>query len=473
MPKTAINALQFTDSAGTNPSPVQQLEKEGPVWIEAISARTYSSSQYGDVAMTTDKLQKFIANFNENARGQDIAIDFNHGQDKAKGDKAAGWYKEFAIRPSSTNASVPSLWARVEFTDEAKKEIADKQWKYHSLEWSDNWTNNDGASIEDVILGGALTNRPVAKGLMPINFSELFGVGSDDVDAAFAQLLADDYTFNNETKEWEHSEPGTGSPPAPRTDDDGSDDDAIGGGWRRDTPAIAKPEDVIAIDDDKKKKEGSLVTEFVFAEKDAIDLIRTLGLPSDVKGDKVVEEVKKMFGELAEFRTKIDATEQEKQFAEKYPQFWAEHNKLMERDRNANAKTFSEGVARIYKPEGMGLKATKQQLSIVALEKVAETHRKFADGTVTVEDYETAIKAITNGGIVQFGEIGTSESGDIEVPDFDTSTANGVAGARKAFGEVVNKLQKDNPEWDYKRALSEASVKHPDLAAAYAVTLPA
>jgi hypothetical protein len=72
---------------------------------------------------------------------------------------------------------------------------------------------------------------------------------------------------------------------------------------------------------------------------------------------------------------------------------------------------------------------------------------------------------------VEFGEIGTSETGD-EIPIIDTNSAHGIAGARRLFAEVVQKVQVANPEWDYVKCMEEAGRKHPDLAEAYAVALP-
>lgn len=430
--------------------PVQVFEKEAldDIWIEAMIAKTYDTQQYGEVVMSPDRFERMVKNFDDNIRGQDIAINFNHGWDKAKGDKAAGWYKGFAIRPSSSDSSKLSLYAKVELTEEAKAEVKDKQWKYFSLEWWDE-TEIDKKKYEDVIVGGALTNKPVAKGMaaLPINFAE------------FAVI--------NETKELEHSEPGTGNPPIPREDGDGSDDADRKGGWRR----VSPPDQTTTGTPSsraKLNKEGSIVPEeFAFAEKDVRDLLRELDLDLDTKPEDVVIELKKKFAELAEMRKAANAVDQEKEFAEKYPQYWDEHNKLMLRDRNNSAKNFAESVTEIKKAEGYGLKGTKQKLSPVAVEKITETHRKFAEGSATAEDFESTIKAIVNGGIIAFGEIGTSENGNKEIPDFDANSPAGIAAARKYFAECVTDIQKENPEWDYVKCVTEATKKNPDLAEAY------
>ena len=446
-------------------SPVQAFSEEtgNEKWVEAMPARTYKTQMYGEVPITMEKLDRMVQNFKSNARGQEIAIDFEHGTDRAKGRQAAGWYKDFDIRPSTANPEQPALFALVNFTDDAKQEISDGKWKYFSLEWEDEWEDTDGNKYTDVVTGGAITNRPIAKKMLPINFSETM---LEDVSKE--ELLE----VKAETKEMEHSEPGTGTPPIPRTDEDGSDDIAIKEGWRRFSP----PDQDIPLAPSSKHntsstKGGSKVSEFAFAEKDARELFHVLNLDSDTQPEKVVETIKVKFGELETLRESAQAADQEKVFAEQYPQYWNEHKKLMERDRENTAKNFCEGVSRIRKTEGYSFKETKQGLSVEALNKIAALHKKFAEGDATLDEFEDVIKTITNGGIVAFGEVGSSTSDD-DIPEVDMNSPNGIAQSRKLFAEVVAKIQKENPEMEYTEALDKAAKKHPDLAEAYQVSLP-
>jgi len=561
------------------------------VWIEALPARIYKTPQYGEVPVTVEKLQKFVQNFRGNVRGQEIAIDFDHKEDRAKGNKASGWFKDLDIRPSSDNPDYASLWARVEFTEEAQKEIEDKQWRYFSLEWEDEWFDNDGNTFNDVITGGAITNRPIAKRTLPINFSEAlwntlddetkveFAVwstayvnnlpnsaflyvepGKDDGDGkrvprslrhlpykdsngkidlphlrnAIARIpqmkgisdslknslqararkllggsskmaestlsdevrsavlvleqqgldasgLFDGVEYVAESKEWEHSDPGTGTPPAPRTDEDNSDDPAIKERWRIETPPAGFPLESPTPEGSSKPivvvnpnpitlKGGKTVGELT--ESDVRELYRIMEVDTDKNGDDLVAAAKIKFGEFAELKKTVDAVNEEKQFAEKYPAYWEQHNRLMERDRSNSAKTFSESVSKIRKTEGLGLKETHDGLSAQALTVIQETHMKFAEGKATIEDYEKTIKTIVNGGIVKFGEIGSSSEGD-PLPEYDTTSATGVAAARRLFGEVVAKVQRENDGMGYMEAVAEATKRHPDLAEAYKIALPA
>ena len=584
------------------------LDGGNEVWIEALPARIYHTPNYGEVQITKQKLARMIQNFNTRVRGQDIATDFDHGMDRAKGNQASGWYREFALRPSSQDPTQPSLFARIELTNDAAQELKDKKWRYFSLEWLDDWQDNNGDTHYDVVTGGAFTNKPVAKNIMPVNFSEemwesldyetkkqfavwntktvndlpdsafLFveaggqkdstgktvprslrhfpykdGTGKVDLphlrnaiaripqagswlsaamktslqnrarrllggtskamseavtpevkeaydlltDAGFDVMLPSDTpgtevidppattptTPTGEVKELEHSEPGSGNPPSPRQGPgtgDGSEEPDRTEHWRQTTPpdqdapppqtsdvvvtppvpAVTPP--VVPDTGTYDGKGGKMTPEQEF------ELRNILGISAD--GD-IIQASKIQLGELTELRRNVDAATQERKFAEEYPAFWGEHNKLMERDRDNSAKHFSESVSRVRKAEGFGLKETAKGLSSMSLTKVHDLHMKFAEGTATLEEYEDVIRTIVNGGIVEFGEIGSSSTDDI--PLIDTSSAPGIAGARRLFAEVVSKIQADNPDKDYRWAMDEAARKHPDLADAYAVALPA
>lgn len=145
------------------------------IWLEALPAKTWHTIDYGEVPITVDKLQRMVANFKSNVRGQEIATNFDHGTDRAKGNKASGWFRDFKVAPSLADPNVVSLHAAVELTDEAAKEIKDRQWRYFSMEWEDFWQHPETQDVhQDVIVGGGFTNRPIAKGMVPINFSEVW-----------------------------------------------------------------------------------------------------------------------------------------------------------------------------------------------------------------------------------------------------------------------------------------------------------
>ena len=411
-------------------------------WVQAYPFDSWDHPIYGTTTVNREIGSRYVENLKSNVRGQDIATNYEHGEDPAKGAKASGWIRDAELRDDG-------VYLQVEFTPTAIQEIKNGEWKYFSAESYDEWEHpHTGQKYQYVLAGGALTNRPWVKGMLPINFSEVMVETEQGIKP------------KNESKEMEHSEPGTGNPPQPRTDEDGSDDIAIREGWRRDTPP----------DIDSK---GGNTTVGELTEKDLIELRRLTEVDDD---SKILERVQLTFGELTSLKRDVAAADQEKEFAEKYPQYWQEHNRLMEENRDNAARNFSEGVSKIRKAEGYGLKETNEGLSTVAKEKVEEVHKLFAEGKATVKEFEECIKAIVNGGIVKFGEIGNGKGDNSEIPVIDTSTAAGVANARKVFAELVSTVQRESiangKPLDYNEAMQEAAKRAPDLAEAYRITLP-
>jgi hypothetical protein len=60
-------------------SPVAGFSEGAAIWLEALPARTYQTPQYGEVAITKDRLDRMVSNFKDNVRGQEVATDFDHG----------------------------------------------------------------------------------------------------------------------------------------------------------------------------------------------------------------------------------------------------------------------------------------------------------------------------------------------------------------------------------------------------------
>jgi len=552
---------------------VAEENSSNEVWIEALPARVYHTPQYGEVPVTPDKLERMIANFRSNVRGIEIATDFEHGIDTSKGKQASGWYKDFEIRPSSDDPDQLSLFALVNFTDDAKKEVEAGKWRYWSLEWDDEYHTDKGEKVPDVIIGGGLTNRPIAKRTMPINFSEelweeldeptqrefavwttkyvnslpnssflyvesgadknkskrhlpykdkngkidlphlrnaiaripqMKGISAElkarlqakarrllasatksmsegsAVEEAFDLLVKhgffgeDEYMLELEHKGEEHAEPGTGDPPEPRRDQDGSDDPAIKGGWRRDPlPTPLSDPNIEGVNPKPPKtnvKEGgNTVDGITLSPTQVSQLYSILGITMpDTPGEEFFQPALTAFSEWKTLRDATLAVGEEKEFAEKFPTYWREHQEMLKTNRTNAAIQFSEGVKTVKVPEGDKTVETRQGLSAQAIEKVREVHVKFSEGTATTQDYEEAVAAIMDGGLVTYGEIGSSrENPTLEI---NTSTLTGLKNARMAFAELVTKVQKENEGISYNDAIVKAAEENPDLAAAYRAT---
>lgn len=135
-------------------------------WVHALPFGQYQHPLHGEMVFDTAKLNALASSVKTRVRGIDPDIDYDHKADPAKGSQAAGWVKDAEVRDNG-------LWLQVDFTDTATGEINDKKYRYFSAEFTDTWTDSQGNTHKDVLLGGGLTNRPYMKNLMPVNLSEL------------------------------------------------------------------------------------------------------------------------------------------------------------------------------------------------------------------------------------------------------------------------------------------------------------
>ncbi len=151
----------------TNLSSIK-LEESNDTAVSTFQAFPYGSYDhpvYGKIDFTPEKADDVVRNFNANARGIEIDIDYDH---KAKTGEAAGWVKAAEKRADG-------LWLTVEWTKTAAQKIKEKAYKYFSPEFADKWKHpKTGTTYKNVLFGGGITNRPFLKDILPLNMSELF-----------------------------------------------------------------------------------------------------------------------------------------------------------------------------------------------------------------------------------------------------------------------------------------------------------
>lgn len=442
-----------------------------PVWVHYAPFGRWSHPTFGTTYMTVDKAHKMVKNFNDNVRGIDIMTDYEHGMDPAKGNKASGQIVKAEVRGDG-------LWTLVKFTTNAVKEIKDGEWKYWSPSFHERWTNPmDDVEHEAVIEGGALTNKPWIKGMVPLNFSEHvtdpdpnlahYRINTEgEKDVVEIKMGDEDWRIAtvDECAEWEHSEPGTGSPPPPRLDEDDRSGDRNGSGSRRPTPP-PEPEGY----PENHSKEGSVVK----LKKEVLDALGiTPGKDDEVDETVVEERVLAMFSELKPLKDAEATRSREKSFAEQFPVEFAE----MQRGRNdrltTESKRFSEQFERLTIGEGDDAKKSTRGLSGLALDQIAEAHKAFNEGTPEgvqsgLKLFGEALTTITSDkGIVDYGEGGSSR----EVNDNGGVIPSEAKEVKKAFAELATKKQVEAggaTKMSWGDAVSAAAAENPQLAKAY------
>ena len=149
----------------TNIQSIHLDETADAQWVHAMSIGNFKHPVHGDLNLTPERSKNFADSVNNRVRGIDPDIDYDH---KLRTDEAAGWVKKAEARDDG-------LWLLVEWTKAAATKIKEKAYRYFSPTYDDEWTDTAGVKHKDVVFGGALTNRPFLKDLVPVNLSELVG----------------------------------------------------------------------------------------------------------------------------------------------------------------------------------------------------------------------------------------------------------------------------------------------------------
>lgn len=153
-------------------SKVQFSEAATSSWVHALSVGKFSHPMYGDIEITPERVTRFTANIKAKARGIDPSINYDH----INMGEAAGWVTDADSKPDG-------LWLLVEWTEPAREKIRKRLYRYFSSEFDDEWEDpKTHTRFQDVLYGGALTNRPFLKDLVPVNLSELTGDNADSAN---------------------------------------------------------------------------------------------------------------------------------------------------------------------------------------------------------------------------------------------------------------------------------------------------
>ncbi len=151
-----------------------------PTWIQAFPLGSYDHPVYGQIKIDPERVKRFAQNINSSIRDQQLDIDYDH---KENGGKAAGWVL-------SADARNDGLWIQVDWTDAAYASIKNKEYKYFSPEFVDEWQHpKTQQTFQDVMFGGAITNRPFLKDILPINLSEVVKNNGGQMDEMTKALI--------------------------------------------------------------------------------------------------------------------------------------------------------------------------------------------------------------------------------------------------------------------------------------------
>ena len=133
--------------------------------IEIMRVGNWNHPLYGEFSIDMERLDRFAQNFNDGVR-KAIAIDIEHRSDEG----AVGWVRNVFV---ADKEGINVLMAEVEWTDEGVDLIKKKKYRFFSPEFADEYEDAaSGEKYRDVLIGGAITNRPFFQELEEITLSE-------------------------------------------------------------------------------------------------------------------------------------------------------------------------------------------------------------------------------------------------------------------------------------------------------------
>lgn len=144
---------------------------ELPTRIEVLKAGVWRTPYHGDFMISSEDLDEYVENFNAGVGLADngkagAPIDFSHENHK----EAAAWIK-------SLDHDGSTLFATVEWTDKGKEAVQGGMYKFFSPEFfpkgRGGWCDPEDYEhfVENVLVGGGLTNIPLFKTLGAIKAS--------------------------------------------------------------------------------------------------------------------------------------------------------------------------------------------------------------------------------------------------------------------------------------------------------------
>ena len=378
-----------------------QFDDNSSSWIQAFPVGKYQHPTYGEINVTPERVKAFAASVNNKVRGTDLDIDYDH---KTHTQVAAGWVKQADARPDG-------LYLHVDWTPAARDKIKNKEYRYFSPEYTDSWTDNQGTTHNDVLFGGALTNRPFLKNIQPVNLSE-----------EMAKLLA------------------TSAPPVSPND---------GTGTRTDPQSSSVAP--LSVDDALGKMASLLGLDPIADHNQILGAVSMLAKDEATEGDDTTKEPGQGNTKETQMSEKKGGeggapavTLSEAQLME-HPLFKQLSDKMMVLEAANRLAEVQRTLSNLTEGNNVLSPAAKELAEPFMLTLGSDAHKKFA---------EILQMFVEGKGVVELGERGVARK--------VISTEDQMTGVR-AFSEAVKKVQADNKDLTYAQAVHAVTLNDPDL----------
>jgi phage I-like protein len=150
----------FRLAAGGQLGAIELTQGVASGWIQIAKIGEFQQGQR-KFAITPALCDQLAASFGRRVTGFDLAVDIDHDPNH----RAIGWFREVQARGDD------GLWAQVDWTPEGRQMLANRAFRYFSIEFHPDYPDEEGKRHGPVLLGGGVTNRPFLSGMQPISAS--------------------------------------------------------------------------------------------------------------------------------------------------------------------------------------------------------------------------------------------------------------------------------------------------------------
>ena len=166
-----------------------------PKEIHVLPIGAWDHPFYGKIVITQSDIDEFVANFDRNLRK---GVPITEGHEVMDEKPAVGWVTDLFSRGGD------GLGAKIQWTEKGKELLSEKSYKYFSPEFYREYEDPETREIHrNVLVGGALTNKPYFKELDAIVISS-----ENIISNQFNEESTMDLTtiFGKQVSEWTDEE---------------------------------------------------------------------------------------------------------------------------------------------------------------------------------------------------------------------------------------------------------------------------
>ena len=161
-----------------------KFSEDGKSEIQLLKLGEWNHPMYGPVKVTAEVFDEFVKNFKKDLRAHSSSVGLPIDEEHRSTTGAVGWIKKLINRGNE------GLFAIVEWNAKGQELIKDAIYRFFSPEFYFQYEDPESRKVyNNVLIGGALTNRPYFKGLNPVVLSEN-NIINNDKNMILSELIA-------------------------------------------------------------------------------------------------------------------------------------------------------------------------------------------------------------------------------------------------------------------------------------------